>query len=280
MSTAQAYHQTIEKLKSKYEENEAKSIARILFEDYFGIKNPNSKNNLSAKELSDLENLTTQLLSGVPVQYLAGKANFYGLFFKVTPDVLIPRSETEELVYQILETIPTTYLQKGIDIGTGSGCIPIILKRKRPNWEIHATDVSSAAIEVAAHNAQELRAPVVFHQFDILNQTDWPRLPNFDFIVSNPPYIPPSEKNLMPDSVLNHEPALALFTPEDDPLIFYSTIIDFAKMQLNKGGYLFFEGNEFNAGKLVDLMKKKGFVDVLLVKDMQAKDRIVYGRFD
>jgi len=221
--------------------------------------------------------LISKLLEGTPVQYLVGKANFYGLFFKVSPAVLIPRSETEELVYLVLEKIKTKELQKGIDIGTGSGCIPITLKYKRPKWDIHAADISSEALSIAQQNAIDHKTAIDFHCFDILDKTTWPEFASFDFIVSNPPYIPPSEKALMPDSVLEHEPALALFAPEEDPFIFYRMIIKFAGKYLKSGGYLFFEGNEFNAIKVVDMMKGSGFVNVLLEKDMQGKDRMVLG---
>jgi len=280
MTVSTARQKTIEALLSRYDLSEASSITRILFEDYFHFFNDPS---VSVKEFSteqetDLASLTTKLLEGEPVQYLVGKAHFYGLFFKVNPTVLIPRSEPEELVYLILESTPTTELQIGIDIGTGSGCIPITLKHKRPNWEIHASDISSEAINIAQENARSSNTEIDFHTFDVLNEKSWPKLPIFDFVVSNPPYIPPSEKRLMPDSVIEHEPELALFAPEDDPLVFYRKIINFAKQHLKAGGQLFFEGNEFNARKVLVMMQKNEFVDVLLEKDMQGKDRMVVGR--
>ncbi|MFT4667364.1 MAG: release factor glutamine methyltransferase [Gammaproteobacteria bacterium] len=191
---------------------------------------------------------------------------------------MIPRSETEELVYLVLETIPTKELQKGIDIGTGSGCIPVTLKHKRSEWEIHGADVSPEALMVAQQSATENKTYIDFHCFDVLDKSSWPAFSSFDFIVSNPPYIPPSEKVLMPDSVLEHEPGLALFVSEDDPLVFYRTIMEFAEKFLKPGGYLFFEGNEFNAIQVVEMMKDNIFVDVLLERDMQGKDRMVVGR--
>jgi release factor glutamine methyltransferase len=278
MTIAAAYQQTIDQLLPVFGQGEAVSLTRILFEDYFSIFDAKDNKNFTKDQQTDLQALTQKILEGQPVQYLVGKACFYGYFFKVTSAVLIPRPETEELVYLILQHFPTKELQTGLDIGTGSGCIPVALKAQRPNWALHASDISEAALHIARQNAEENKTQITFHQFDILHEREWPALPLFDFIVSNPPYIPPSEKHLMPEAVWQHEPALALFAPEEAPLLFYQKIVDFASRQLRSDGYLFFEVNEFNGTQVVQLMKENGFVDVLLEEDMQGKGRMVFGR--
>jgi release factor glutamine methyltransferase len=278
MTIAAAYQQTLDQLLPVFGKGEAASLTRILFEDYFSIFDAKNNKVLTKDQQTDLQALTQKILEGQPVQYLVGKAFFYDYFFKVTPDVLIPRPETEELVSLILQQLPTTGLQTGLDIGTGSGCIPVTLKAQRPDWALHASDISDAALNIARSNSEDNKTPITFHHFDILRESEWPALPVFDFIVSNPPYIPPSEKHLMPASVWLHEPALALFTPEEAPLLFYQKIVDFAVKHLKREGFLFFEVNEFNGVSVVELMQRNGFVDVLLEMDMQGKGRMVRGR--
>lgn len=274
------YQNFINRLSPLYGEGEAKSIARIVFEDVFHIYKLNNIFKLSAEQQEQLAAIEARLLQHEPIQYILGEADFYGLKFKVNSSVLIPRQETEELVYWILETIKRKQLDsmgKIVDIGTGSGCIPITLARKLPFYEIEGVDVSEEAILTATENNQFLQTSVKFQKLDILDEGSWEVYPDrsLDIVISNPPYIPPSEKELMPAHVLKFEPALALFVEEELPLIFYTEIMDFAQQKLKKGGYLFFECNEFNAKEVALALKEKGFEEVILERDMSGKDRMI-----
>lgn len=268
----QAYQQFVQQLSIFQTEREAKSIARIVFEDAFRLFDFQSDQPFL--EIKKLQTIQERLLKNEPVQYILGQADFYGLKFKVTPAVLIPRPETEELVYWILEVVENLN-SKILDIGTGSGCIPITLKKKMPTAEIIGLDISSDALAIAEQNAILNQVAVAFQQMDILVKEKWSSLPQFDIVVSNPPYIPYKEIGLMPKQVTDFEPNLALFVENDNALIFYSTIARFAREKLTKGGLLFFECNEFNAKKVVSLLKHLGFSQVILEKDMEGKERMV-----
>lgn len=258
-----------------YGKSEAQSIARIVFEDAFQIKRP-SDQLFSNTNFEQLQSIQKRLLNHEPIQYILGEADFYGLKFKVNENVLIPRPETEELVYWIIETARQSKRSLSIlDIGTGSGCMPITLKTELPTYRISACDISEKALAIAQENAILNDVKIDFFQLDILNKKEWGSIENFDIIVSNPPYIPHSERALMPENVLKFEPALALFVEENDPLIFYKTITEFALQKLNKEGFLFFEMNEYNAEKVAKMMKMKGLNNVQIQKDLQNKDRMV-----
>jgi len=269
-----AYQQFVQQLSRFQTEREAKSIARIVFEDAFRLFDFQSTQPFL--EIEKLQTIQERLVKNEPVQYILGQADFYGLKFKVSPAVLIPRPETEELVYWILESVQTPNL-KILDIGTGSGCIPITLKKKIPTAEIIGLDISSEALAIAEQNALLNQTEVAFQQMDILIEENWNALPQFDIIVSNPPYIPYEEIGLMPKQVTDFEPNLALFVENDDALIFYSTIAQFAQQKLTPNGQLFFECNEFNAKEVVVILKKMGFSQVILEKDMEGKERMVKG---
>jgi release factor glutamine methyltransferase len=191
--------------------------------------------------------------------------------FFVNEDVLIPRPETEELV----EMIATG--GRILDIGTGSGCIPIALKKKYPAAEIFACDISEAALQIARHNSQANEAAVQFIQYDILNKNDWDKLPKVDIIVSNPPYIPEKDKGTMHKNVLNNEPHQALFVPDNDPLIFYKTIAELTPVLSAKTIYL--EIHEEQGNPVVQLLKDRNFTNIELKRDMQGKERMIKGAF-
>lgn len=266
-----------------YDEGEAKSIARIVFEDVFNIYVVKEIFDLTEENKAQLATIEGRLLQNEPIQYILGQADFYGLKFKVDSSVLIPRQETEELVYWVLETIKSKGLDsmgKMVDIGTGSGCIPITLARKLPFYEIHGLDVSPIALAIAKDNNEELQTSVKFQELDILDEGLWDFYANesLDIVISNPPYIPHKESHLMPAHVLKFEPKLALFVEDEMPLVFYLEIMDFAQQKLKKGGYLFFECNEFNAKEVAAALKDKGFEEVILEKDMAGADRMVRGR--
>ena len=256
-------------------EGEAISLSNIIAEDVFKIHSINAKQAMTQTLQEKALVIKNELLTGKPLQQILGMADFYGLKFKVNQHVLIPRQETEELVYTILNTLPKSQKVKALDIGTGSGCIPITLKKEATNWEISAIDISPKALQIAATNAANLEVSIEFIQQDILDDSQWFKLKTYDLIVSNPPYIPNSENTLMPDSVKKFEPSIALFVSDDDPLIFYRQIAHFAKKHLSPKGYLFFETNEFNAGQVKDLLQKIGFQKVEIIQDIHQKDRII-----
>jgi release factor glutamine methyltransferase len=264
----------------RYGEGEARSISRIVFEDVFRFFQ-GADRWMQDREVEQFEKVKFRLLEGEPVQYVLGQADFYGFKFQVNPHVLIPRQETEELVYWIHHTVKKEFQGQKLqllDIGTGTGCIPITLGKLNPQLSVSALDVSKEALEVAKENALRLEVPVTFYQLDILLETAWEQLPVFDLIVSNPPYIPIKEQELMDQHVLEYEPSLALFVENEDPLLFYKKITAFALTHLKKGGYLFFETNAFNAGEVLDFMEKKGFTSVQIEKDLNGKDRMVRGQ--
>jgi len=274
LTIQQAHQQFIQQVTTFQGEREARSIARIVFEDAFHLFDYQS-----AQPFLPIEKLQTiqqRLANHEPVQYILGQADFYGLKFNVTPAVLIPRPETEELVYWMLESIEKSNL-KIVDIGTGSGCIPITLKKKMPSAAITGWEISEEALEIAKQNALLNQVEVTFKVVDILKEANWPSLPKFDIIVSNPPYIPHSEIGLMPKQVTHFEPNLALFVDNQAPLIFYQKIAEFAWQKLNKSGQLFFECNEFNAKEVVLILRQLGFSQVELEKDMEGKERMVRG---
>lgn len=271
--TIEETHQALTKsIQAIYGEREANSIARIVFEDAFQIFDFYSKKEfLSTDKFVAIQQ---RLLQQEPIQYILGQADFYGLKFKVSPDVLIPRPETEELVHWILETnqsIEPTIL----DIGTGSGCIPITLKKKLPKAIVSGLDVSENALQIARENEALNEVVLFFIQQDILQESAWDELPDYDIIISNPPYIPHSESNLMPTWVKEYEPTLALFVEHPDPLLFYRMIADFANSHLTPSGYLFFETNEFNAPEVAQLLAAKAYKDIVIQKDMSGKERMI-----
>jgi release factor glutamine methyltransferase len=221
-----------------------------------------------------LEKAFTRLIAGEPIQYVLGEAPFYGRFFHVAPGVLIPRNETEELVQLIVQKHKGKV--KILDLGTGSGCIAITLALECAKAEVTAIDISDDALAIAKHNAEALNAKLNFVKKDIL-QADL-QLGTFDLMVSNPPYVLERERSLMQKNVLEHEPQLALFVPDSDPLRFYKAIAKHARENLKSNGYLYFEINEAFGAEVVEQMKLEGFSDIQIYQDINGKDRIVYGK--
>ncbi len=278
MNIKNTYQDFTKKLQTIYQEGEANAIARIVFEDAFKLYDFSSERDFSSENQKRLEEIQRRLLKNEPVQYIFGEADFYGYKFKVNEHVLIPRQDTEELVFYVKNTVRSFVKKNAItllDIGTGSGCIPITLKKLFPEMEVHALDVSEGALEIAKMNAEKLATDIVFHQKNILEKEGWESLPNFDIIVSNPPYIPFREAHHMPENVKKFEPHLALFIDDENPLVFYEMIADFAKQKLNNDGYLFFETNEFNAKEVLSMLRNKTFANVVLEQDMEGKDRMI-----
>ena len=218
------------------------------------------------------------MLKYEPWQHIVGFADFYGSKFHVSPDVLVPRPETEELVQLILDHVKP--MQTVLDIGTGSGCIPISIKKKYEHLMVFGLDVSEAALEIARKNAELNQVEINWRQADILNPKEWSRVganQKFDIIVSNPPYVLESDKSKMHQNVLEFDPELALFVADETPLLFYDAIADFALQYLNANGQLYFEIHQDFGQQTVALLEKKGFTEVKLVKDLFGNDRIVAG---
>lgn len=274
-------------IKRKYEDTEITRIAELILENITGIAhgklNFYKDNVLHEVQHAKLNAYIRRLKQDEPVQYVLQEAWFYHLKFYVDKNVLIPRPETEELVHWVLKEVrsrkPENPAQNTelriLDIGTGSGCIAIALKKNVPFAEVWACDSSEGALQVARSNAYTHATEINFIQMDFLDAAQRNSLPTFDLLVSNPPYIPLSDKKFIQPHVLNYEPHVALFVPENDPLIFYKTIADFAKQKLAQGGRLFVETHE-NLGQLVaELFRSSGFRSVEIKKDMQGKERMV-----
>ncbi len=239
--------------------------------------------------LVKFNNILDGLSSGKPIQYILGQAHFYGLTLQVNPSVLIPRPETEELVEWIITEIkneqfisledivghPKSKIKNILDIGTGSGCIAISLKKKLPTANVSAVDISEEALRTAKENAMRNDAAIKFIKDDILNSQLSFDEGTFDVIVSNPPYVKEDERTAMHSNVLSHEPHLALFVTNENPLMFYDVIADFALNNLKKGGLLFFEINEYLGSQMIELLGNKKFTAIQLKKDMQGKDRML-----
>ena len=278
------FNQLVAEITSVYEENEAKSIVYLLLEYYLNLSKTDILLDYAMNQSFDFQDIIHRLQAQEPVQYIIGETEFYGRRFKVTPDTLIPRPETEELVQLTLksyqsgrEPLSINSLQSPIsilDMGTGSGCIAISLACELPNAQVYAYDISENALKVAKENAVINNANVVFERVDILKQI--PNFPNsFHIIVSNPPYVMNAEKLEMEQNVLDYEPHLALFVEDSDPLIFYKIIAEFASKNLITKGLCIVEINQALGLETAELFWNQGFRFVEVVKDMFGKDRMV-----
>lgn len=227
---------------------------------------------LSDCKRRELENIIFRLQKNEPIQYIRGFEEFCGSIFKVAPDVLIPRPETAELVELVVKENPDA--RHLLDIGTGSGCIAISLDKKLPQAEVEAWDVSEEALAIARENNEALGACVKFRHRDVLSG-DWEKCLSFDVIVSNPPYVTEAEKNEMDANVLNWEPELALFVPDEDPLRFYIRIARLGRELLLPDGKLYFEINRAYGQETVRMLEANGYHDVRVIRDIFGKDRIV-----
>ena len=272
-----------EQLCSIYDKDEANAMILILFEHYFNISRvkmalePGLR--LSESEMLTFHFAVKDLLKNKPLQYIIGETEFCDLKFKVNESTLIPRPETSELVTKIVNGQQTTDNRQIsiLDIGTGSGCIAISLAKHIAGSKVYALDISEKALEVAKGNAISNNVDITFIHDDILslrNNIDT----KFDIIVSNPPYVRELEKAEMRDNVLNWEPHTALFVSNNDPLIFYRTILEFAKTHLNENGEVWFEINEYLGKEMTELCKAMGFSDVEIHKDFRGKERVISAR--
>lgn len=257
---------------TQYDPGEAENLVYWLLEHHLGIKRVDAMLLVEEEELSkDLLKCFDRLKTGEPIQYILQKAPFYGREFLVSPDTLIPRNETEELVHLIIKENKAAGL-KILDIGTGSGCIPVTLALEMNKPDVHALDISEPALRIASENAKLLQAKVDFQLCDILHQS--PDIVDLDILVSNPPYVLESDKSQMHTNVLAYEPWVALFVPDEDPLLFYRTIAEKGKQLLRPGGKIYFEIHETKGKSIRELLVDLGYLHVKVLKDLNGKDRI------
>jgi release factor glutamine methyltransferase len=276
MRSKELFNHISEKLKTVESKKEADSITYIILDELFHHSRTDV---LIDKEVADyeskadeLDQIIERLLNKEPIQHILGNTEFYGRKFLVNKNVLIPRPETEELIHLIITADKSLKEGKIVDIGTGSGIIPITLKKELPENNLLGIDISHAALATAKRNAQLNNVEVEFIEDDILNsESDY--LAHSDIVISNPPYVTNSERKIMDAKVLEYDPALALFVEDDDPLLFYRVIAEKAYDKLNVGGKLYFEINEQFGDEVVKLLTKYKYKNITLIKDMQGKNR-------
>ncbi len=273
-----AYQQLLRKLETLYDKREATSIANWVIEHITGLKRMDriiqKELLLSAEQVDKLTVIANRLLNSEPIQYVLGEAWFAGYKFYVDPSVLIPRPETEELVEWILADDARNDYRTFLDIGTGTGCIPIAIKLKKPQAFVLGFDISPDALAIANKNAIDLNAAANFMQVDILDETRWQNFPLFNCIISNPPYIKESEQSDMSKHVKDFEPSIALFVPDEDPLIFYRKMAVFGITHLEKNGSIYFEINQALGNEVIGLLQQYGY-NTELKKDLNGNDRMI-----
>ncbi|MFZ4549197.1 MAG: peptide chain release factor N(5)-glutamine methyltransferase, partial [Bacteroidales bacterium] len=270
------------KLSALYPVEEARSMADRVFEHFLCLTPAqrliSGQAVLEEEKQTKIQAAVSRLLHQEPLQYVLGVAYFLDMEFEVNSSVLIPRPETEELVSLVIDNYsknPVGNRLKIIDVGTGSGCIAISLKHNFPDSDVFAVDFSEKALNVAESNAAKNRAEVNFIKVDILDNTQWDLLPEFNLIVSNPPYVTLADKQFMQPNVLEHEPDMALFVTNEDPLVFYRLIMEFAKTKLSLGGNLWFEINERFGPEMKQMALNQGFTDVNIIFDFRGKSRFL-----
>lgn len=267
-------------LKGLYPDEEINSFLYLLFEAYCGLTKTDllagKREYINESELLLVYDAVKELKRHKPIQYIIGKTFFFGMEFTLSPDVLIPRPETEELADMIIKESQDHKGLKILDIGTGSGCLAVCLKKFLPEAEVTALDNSSAALEIARMNAQNNSTDVRFLLLDILDVEQWQLLNGFDIVVSNPPYVLASEIKLMNSNVLDYEPSTALFVPDAKALLYYEAIFGVAVRQ-NKKTKIYTEINESKGPELIKMAYKFGIADGAVVKDINNKDRFFLG---
>lgn len=283
-------------LKEIYEEQETGNIAGLAIEHITGLSKTErvskKQEQLSPFQLHLLQENLQRLKQREPIQYIMNKAWFYGMELYVDKNVLIPRPETEELVQWVVDDVEATgkdvFVRKPmeadettqlkiLDVGTGSGCIPLALKKVMPKAEVWGCDISEEALNVARRNGSSLDIRVDFQGLNFLDEEQQKLLPTVDIVVSNPPYVPFKDKEQMHANVVDHEPHTALFVPDNDPLIFYRALAAFGKKRLYENGSIYMEIHEEIGSDVVNLFKENGYSNVQLKKDMQGKNRMIRG---
>jgi release factor glutamine methyltransferase len=277
LTIKEAYRSGISQLQNRFGKRESEAMIRLIFRDMNlspAFILAHDEEPLPSGDFERLQHIIGELLNGRPLQYILGYAWFHDLKLAVNDTVLIPRPETEELTDYILKDcpFPEPFI---LDIGTGSGAIAVTLAKKLPAANVYASDISDKAILTAEKNAESNGTSVKFIRHDILNLSGWNNIPSFDVIVSNPPYIRLSEKKFMEKNVLDYEPQEALFVNDNDPLIYYRAIRNFAMKHLKSGGLIYLEINESLGFKTASLFSSPGFLSTVVMKDLQEKDRFI-----
>ncbi len=265
-----------------YAKGEIESLIFLIFEKLKGYSRTQlllaNEEQLDENDRKEIMVIVDRLKNHEPIQYILGMTEFYSLPFYAVPGVLIPRPETEELVQWIIQE--NKYSKPTIlDMGTGTGCIAISLRKNIPQSTVLACDISPVCITTAQRNSLLNNSEVSVFEYDILNEIPDVEFPELDIIVSNPPYIRETEKSLMEKNVLDHEPELALFVADEKPLIFYERIADFSRIHLKNQGQLYFEINEAFGPECCEMLQKKGFSEIVLKKDINGKDRMIGCRY-
>ena len=278
MTAGLLFRSYLDNLKQLYDSREAASIAHWVFESLAGInrsdliRNPDFQ--IPDNQLLMLQKALAALLNHEPVQYVTGESWFFKLKFKVNKSVLIPRPETEELVSEALKLLAHNAAARVLDVGTGSGCIPVSLKKNKPSLQLTAMDISGDALTIAAENAAIHEADIHFIQQDFLDEEGWKTMEQFDLIISNPPYIPWNEKKMMDKNVTAFEPAQALFVPDDQPVIFYEKLAAFGTDHLAVNGKILAEIHENFADAVGNAFRYNGY-EYSILKDIYGKERII-----
>lgn len=277
MTILESYNQFILELGKLYDIGETRTIADWIFEDLAQLP-PHNRREKGSQSIDPtvaqkIKAALIDLLNNKPIQYILGEAWFYKMKFTINEHVLIPRPETEELVGWIIEGLHSTATIKIIDIGTGSGCIPVALKKIHPSFSLTAIDISGDALLVAKQNASLHHVEIDYRELDFLNETNWDTLPGFDIIISNPPYIPLTEKSTLAKNVSEYEPHLALFV-KNDPTLFYKKIARFANGHLHTNGNIYVEVHEQHASEVQEVFAEYNFTSILK-KDIYERDRMI-----
>ena len=270
-------HEIRDALSGIYPPSEALSLAKMLLVEVFDFSTlelyGGKDKEISGKRRDVLDEMIRRLKKNEPIQYIIGVESFCGLTFEVNPSVLIPRPETQELVGWIAGDCEEKEACRILDIGTGSGCIPVSLAHRLPKAEVESWDISEDALQVARRNAERNGVEVLFRQKDVLKAS--PDEARYDVIVSNPPYIAEKEKVDMEANVLDWEPSIALFVPDEDPLLFYRTIAQLGFSMLKEGGALYFEINRAYGQETIQMLEAMGYKDIELRKDSWGNDRMM-----
>lgn len=294
MKTGEAENWMKLQLRKLYEEGESEQIASMVLEAVTGldktVRMTRREEPLNVHQLHHLTEIEQRLQQHEPVQYILGEAWFADMKLFVDKSVLIPRPETEELVEWIIKDVKAkglnvfekgateadqTTMLKILDVGTGSGCIALALKKKMPKAEVWGCDISEEALNIARRNGSSLEIRVDFQGADFLDEAQHQLLPSVDIVVSNPPYVPEKDKETMHPNVLQYEPHTALFVPNDDTLIFYRALAQFGKKRLHHGGNIYMEIHESLGKEVADLFTAEGYKEIEIKTDMQGKERMV-----
>ena len=271
------FHEIRDALKGYYSDSEALALAKMLLVEVFGFSTlelyGGKDKEFSEKHRSVLAEMIRRLQKNEPIQYIIGIESFCGLTFEVNSNVLIPRPETQELVSWIVEDCRADEAVRILDVGTGSGCIPVSLAKQLPKAEVESWDISEGALEVASRNCERNGVKVLLRQKDVLNAA--PEGVFYDVIVSNPPYIADKERVDMEANVLDWEPSLALFVPDEDPLLFYRKIALLGREMLKEGGSLYFEINRAYGQETSLMLSELGYNQIELKKDSWGNDRMI-----